>query len=230
MNIYALLALSLVPVAAVFLLLVILVPGLKIRYALWACTLGVITVFPAAFVQYYVLNLPIFYSTTLLNLLVTAVVFNGLIEEAFKMLFIAAIPQKKMSLPAFFACAVLSGLTLGSIESIIYLIKEIGAALFPLGAKDLLKLLFSRMFTSVIIHTLCAGLSGLYLWLFRRKTRKIMPFFWAVILHGCYNFFAGFKSGFYLFSIVAILFAALECRIWYEYSKNNAVSVDTTEN
>ena len=28
--------------------------------------------------------------------------------------------------------------------------------------------------------------------------------------------FAGFKSGFYAFAVIAILFAALECRIWYK--------------
>ena len=43
----------------------------------------------------------------------------------------------------------------------------------------------------------------------------VMPFVLAVALHGVYNFFAGFSGGFWWFSVVAILMAALECRIWY---------------
>ena len=226
MNIYALFARSFVPLLAVFVLFMIFVPGLKLRHALWACILGLITVAPASFIQYYLLNLPIFYTGTVISLLVTAVIFNGLIEETVKMLFMALQPQKKTILPAFFACCLLCGLTLGSFESVIYMVRRIQDTAYPLTNKEIYNLIASRMFTAVLIHTFCAGLSGLYLWGFRHNSRHIMPFIWAVLLHGVYNFFAGFKSGFYWFAIIAIVFAALECRIWYKFFNLPDTGVD----
>lgn len=226
MNIFALFGLSLVLLAAVFILFMILVPGQKIRYGLAACVAGLLAMAPASLVQYYVLNLPIFYANTIINLVVVSVIFNGLVEETFKMLFIAVLPQKKLTLAAYFSCALLAGLTLGSFESIVYMVKKVNEAIEPLGAAALYKLMLSRMFTSVLIHTFCAGLSGLYLWMFKHKQTHIMPFVWAVLLHGIYNFFAGFKSGFYWFAIVAILLAALECRIWYKYNSLPDTGVD----
>lgn len=223
MNITAFLALCLIPVVAVFLIFIIAVPEMKLRYALSACVLGAITIFPATMLQYFLMNLPIFLSETVISLLVTAIIFNGLVEETFKMLFISFIPQKKITLAVFFSCAILAGITLGSLESIIYLIKKTGQALIPFTKNDLLKLIFSRMFTSVLIHTLCACLGGLYVWNFRHKKNSIMPFIWAVLLHGFYNFFAGFTSFFYIFSIIAILYAALECRIWYKKSATSGL-------
>lgn len=226
MNFFLIAALSFIPLLAVFLLSVLFVPGQKFRYALISCVLGVITVIPASFVQYYVLSLPIFLASTAVNLLVTAVVFNGLVEESFKMLFMAFLPFKKTTLAAYFTCALLSGLTLGCFESAIYLVKKIDDTTAPLGAEALYQLLISRAFTSVLIHTFCSGLSGLYLWMFKKKQTHVMPFVWAVALHGIYNFFAGFKNGFYWFAIVAILFAALECRIWYKYNSLSDTGVD----
>lgn len=226
MNFFLLFTLSFIPLLAVFFLFILLVPGQKFRYALLACVLGVLAVIPASFVQYYVLNLPIFLANTAVNLLITAVIFNGLVEESFKMLFMTLLPFKKLTLAVYFTCALLSGLTLGSFESAIYLVKKIDEATEPLGATMIYQLLASRIFTSVLIHTFCAGLSGLYLWMFKKKQTHIMPFVWASALHGIYNFFAGFKSGFYWFSIVAIAFAALECRIWYKYNSLPDTGVD----
>mgnify|MGYP002625378022 CR=1 FL=1 len=226
MNFYALFALTFIPLAATFLIVVILVPGQKIRWALWACLVGLFTVAPTSFVQYYVLNLPIFYTNTVISLLITAVIFNGLIEETFKMLFMNLLPQKKLTPAQFFTCCLLCGMTLGSFESVIYMVKRIQETAYPLGIQEIYKLIVSRMFTSVLIHTFCAVLSGMYLWLFRHKSNKIMPFIWAVLLHGTYNFFAGFKSGFYWFAIISIVFAALECRIWYKFINLPDTGVD----
>jgi hypothetical protein len=220
MNIFTLIALNFVPLLAVFLIFVIAVPGQKIRYALLSCLLGLLTVIPASFVQYYILGLPIFMAGTAVNLLITAIIFNGLIEESFKMLFMAFLPQKKLTLPAFFSCALLAGLTLGSFESVIYLIKRLNESTAAAGPESFYTLLLTRSLTSVIIHTFCAGLGGLYLWFFKTKNSHLMPFVWAVLLHGAYNFFAGFKSGFYSFAVIAILFTILECRIWYKTADN----------
>lgn len=226
MNIYLLFALSFIPLLTVFLLFRILVPGQKIRYELWACFVGLLTLIPASFVQYYILNLPIFLANTVINLLITAIIFNGFIEEAFKAGFMFLLPQKKLTLPVFFTCALLCGMTLGCFESVVYMIKKINAAIYPLGATALLTLMVKRMFTAVLIHTFCAGLSGLGLWMLRHKQRHLSPFIWAILLHGLYNYFADFKDYFYWFSTVAILKSIQECYDWYKYNNLSDTGVD----
>ncbi len=219
MNLYAFLALCFIPLVAGFIVLKILLPHLKVRYCLWSCVLSIVAVLPIAFIQYFVLNLPVFNTNTFISLMVTAIIFNGLIEETVKMFFLALIPQKKLTLSCFLACCLLFGLTLGSFESVIYLVKRIQETGLPEELKGAFKLIVMRMFTAVLIHTFCAGLSGLYLWLFRHKRNNVLPFLYAVLLHGIYNFFAAFTTGYRWFSIVAILFALLECRIWWQQSK-----------
>ena len=46
---------------------------------------------------------------------------------------------------------------------------------------------------------------------------KVLIFVLAVLLHGIYNYFAGFKmdSMFFWFSLVVVLVAVVECRIRY---------------
>lgn len=216
MNLYAFLALCFIPLVAAFIILMLIVPGLKIRYCLWACVLSIVAVVPIAFVQYFVLGLPVFNTNTFASLLVTAIIFNGLIEETVKMLFLTLVPQKKQTLACFFSCCLLFGLTLGCFESVIYFVKRLQEIGLPQDVSAAFKLIFMRMFTAVLIHTFCAGLSGLYLWLFRHQRNNVLPFVWAALLHGIYNFFAAFSSGYRWFSVVAIVFALLECRIWYK--------------
>ena len=226
MNIYALLALNFIPLITVFLILCVIVKGFKFRYALLACILGLTAVFPTSFIQYFVLSIPVFNTNTFASVLITAIIFNGLIEETVKMLLLCFIPQKRMSLGIFFCCCLLAGLTTGCIESVIYILKKIQEINLNAPLKELVKLIMIRAFTSVLIHTFCSCLSGLYLWLFRHKMSRILPFIYAVLLHGVYNFFAGFNSNYRYLSIVAILFALLECRIWYRECK----SPEKTEN
>lgn len=220
MNLYAFLALCFIPLVAAFVILMLVVPGLKIRYCVWACVLSLIAVVPIAFIQYFVLHLPVFNTNTFVSLLITAVIFNGLVEESVKLIFLAFIPQKKQTLSCFFACCLLFGLTLGSFESVIYLVRHLQEAGVPQELMGAFTLIFMRMLTAVLIHTFCAGLSGLYLWLFRHQRNNVLPFVYAVLLHGIYNFFAAFTTGYRWFSVVAIVFALLECRIWYTTSKN----------
>ena len=211
------LAVCFIPLIAIFLIFVILINGLKLRYALWACILGLLAVLPIAFVQHFVMKLPLFTTVTVASLLLTAVLFNGVVEESVKLLFLVLLPQKRLPLAAFFACALLFGLALGSFESVIYLMRRIQNSALPTGASAAYKLVLVRMATAVLIHTFCAGLSGLCLWTGSAKKRRLLPFVYAALLHGVYNFFAGFTTGYRYFSIIAILFAALECRIWYSH-------------
>ena len=215
MNILAFYALCFIPLVALFLIFTIVIDGLKLRYGLFACVLGLVAVLPIAFVQYFVLNLPIFNTETFMSLLITAVLFNGVIEESLKMLFMLLLPQKKMPRAAFFCCALLFGLALGTFESIIYLVRSVQNSSLPVGLAAASKLVLLRMGTAVLIHTFCAGLSGLYIWSFKNHASHAAPFIYAALLHGVYNFFAGFASNYRYFSIIAILFTLLECRIWY---------------
>lgn len=216
MQFYAFLALCFIPLVAAFVVLALVVPGLTVRGGLLSCLLAILAIVPTAFVQYVVLALPVFTAETFGSLLVTAVVFNGLIEETVKLLFLALMPQKRTTLAAFFSCCLLFGLTLGGFESVIYLVRRIQAVGMQQDVAAALRLVLMRMGTAALVHTFCAGLSGLYLWLFRHGRNAVMPFVWAALLHGVYNFFAAFSTGFRWFSLVAIVFALLECRIWYK--------------
>ena len=215
MNLYALLGISFIPAALFFVLAVILNKEVKIRYCLIACVLALLTVIPTSMIQFYVLSLPIFTGYTFASVMITAILFNGLIEEAMKMLFLCLIPQKKQILSTFFCCVILYGLTVGGFESVIYVIKKFQEIQGQGGKEIVIYLLINRIFTSQAIHVFCAGLSGLYIWNFRHHKKNIMPFIYAVLLHGIYNFFASFNSIYHWLAIVAILFAAVECRIFY---------------
>ena len=219
MNLYALLGISFIPAAVFFALSVLLNKELKIRYCLWSCLLALLTVIPTSFIQLYVLSLPVFNSFTFASVMVTAILFNGLIEESMKMLFMCLIPQKKQVLSTFFCCVVLYGLTVGGFESVVYIIRKFQEIQLQGGREIVLRLLIDRIFTAQTIHLFCAALSGLYLWNFRNHKKNIMPFFFAVLLHGIYNFFASFTGVFHALAIVAILLAAVETRIFYENTK-----------
>ena len=215
MNLYALLGISFIPAALFFALAVILNKELKIRYCLLAALLALVTVIPTSLIQFYVLGLPIFTGYTFASVMSTAILFNGLIEETMKMLFLCLIPQKKQVLGAFFCCVILYGLTVGGFESVIYIIRKFQEIQGQGGKEIVLSLLIDRIFTAQAIHVFCAGLSGLYIWNFRHNKKNILPFIYAVLLHGIYNFFASFSSIYHWLAIVAILFAAVECRIFY---------------
>lgn len=212
---YAILGISFIPSALFFTLAVFLNKNLKIRYCLIACILGVLTVIPTSFIQHFVLNLPVFDSYSFVSVFVTAIVFNGLIEEAMKLLFICGIPQKKQTLSAFFCCCILYGLIVGGFESVVYIIRKFQEVTLVSGKQILIELLLRRIFSAQLIHMFCAGLSGLYVWCFRHKNPKFMPFIYAFLLHGVYNFFASFTSNYKWLAAVAILFAAIKCRNFY---------------
>jgi len=215
MNLYALLGISFIPSALFFALAVILNKELKIRYCLLSGILALCTVIPTSLIQFYVLSLPIFTAYTFASVMITAILFNGLIEEAMKMLFLCIIPQKKQVLSAFFCCVILYGLVVGGFESVIYIVRKFQEIQGQPGKEIVVRLLIDRIFSAQAIHVFCAGLTGLYIWNFRHQKKNIIPFLYAVLLHGIYNFFASFTSIYHWLAVIAILFAAVECRIFY---------------
>lgn len=210
------LALCFAPLVATFLIFVIVIKDLRLLSALWACVLGLAAVLPIAFVQLFVGGFSAFNGSGFASLLLTAIVFNGVIEEAFKMLFLLLLPRKKTTVAAFFCCSLLFGLALGSFESLVYLVRRLQSVSQQDGVAGVYKLLLVRMATSVLVHTFCAGLSGLGIQFAMRCRLRLLPFVYAMLLHGIYNFFAAFAAPFRYFSVAAVLFAALECRICYQ--------------
>ena len=210
MSVFVLMGLSFVPLVFFLVLFCLAVPGFKVRYGLASTLVGLFSLIPIVVVQYFVLKLPDFTDHSLVEALVTVMVFNGLVEETVKMLSLLLLPHKKMGIGVFLAMSLISGLALGCFETVIYLFS---------GYQNIQ----IRSLTAVAMHSLCGGLSGIYVWTWRNPVEKapgkkvplVMPFVLAVVLHGVYNFFAGFSGGFWWFSVVAILMAALECRIWY---------------
>lgn len=199
-----------VPVVAAVIVFKLLVSQQNTAHALLACLLGLLCVVPIAVMQIILNRLPVFSPSSILNVFITAIVFTGLVEETIKMLMLLLLPARTKSLAPFFACSLLFGLTLGCFENVIYLVN---------GTADL----FLRMATSVPVHCVCAGLCGLYVWSFKKKEAHVMPFVYAVLVHGIYNFFAALPSSvtvcgkipLNIFAMIAILFSLIEIRAWY---------------
>lgn len=207
MSIFIFIFLCFVPLLVCCILFCLFVPNFKTRYGLWASFVGLVSLIPIVFIQFFILNLPIFDKNNILSVLITAIIFNGLVEESVKMICLLLLPSKKTTFSVFFSMTLLSGLALGCFETLIYLFTG-------------LETIWQRLFTAVLIHTFCAGLSGIYVWTFKHKNSAVTPFIFSAVLHGLYNFFAGFSGAYKWFSILAIGMAILECRIWYTKIKN----------
>src|SRR5574344_1814122 len=182
MNMYASVAVCFIPLVAVFICFVLLVPEFKTKWGLLACLLGLLAVIPIAAFQFLIDTYKLLPATSLGLVLLEALILNGLIEESLKMGLLFVMPAKKINLPSFFACALLAGLAVGCFESVIYLIS---------GYENI----SLRMVTAVIIHTACSGLSGLFVYsVHQNKARvasspssnatapsaHIMPFIYAI--------------------------------------------------
>ena len=185
---------------------------------------------PVAFTEYFALGLPAFKITGFASILVTAFIFYGLIEEFFKLVFMMLIPAKKLRLPVFFALCLVCGFAFGGFETVIYLLTFLQKNRNA-GSNGIFAFILLRLVTSVPIHVFCAGLSGLCIWTFKavKCSCKVMPFFMAVGMHGLYDFFARYPSPFYYFIIPVILFAAINCRVYYMEFSGKAEKVNGSE-
>jgi len=232
MNIFVLFALCFLPLIAVF-TIVAFIPKEKeiLKYAI-SCLFGILTIAPASFIQFFVLKIPAFNSNSFFSILITAIIFNGLIEESFKLGFLFLIPRKKQTIFTYFICSILLGISAGSIETAIYVINSLQKITLITGTDTALKLIFTRMFSSQALHAFCAGLSGIFIWGCKKELRHLIIFLYSVSLHGLYNFFIAFSTDFRYFAISAIFMAAVECRIWYKKLKKNEFFLENqlTEN
>lgn len=189
--------------AAIFLLSM---KNLKVLQVLFAILSGLLALIPISAIQYYGVKLPFLAINTLLNMVLVAFIFNGLVEEGLKAVSMLLIPWKNADIASFTAAAILQGFALGSFEAVIYLIT---------GTQDI----SLRLATAAVIHALCAGLSGLFIWSAHQKQTRVRPLISAILIHGIYNYFAG-STRFWWLSIITILYAVIRLRFFYQQINN----------
>lgn len=191
------------PLTAIFAVMLILVKEFKFINGAVSILLGLFSVVPIAAIQFAIEYHHLVSVNSLGSVLLKSLLINGVVEETIKMLVLFFV-SKKLNLSAFFSCAVLSGLALGCFESLVYLVSGI-------------QNLELRMLTAVVIHACCAGLSGLFVYSIKNESTRVYSFILAILLHGIYNYFAGFRmdSFIFWFSLVVVLVAIVECRIRY---------------
>ena len=196
--------------------LVIFTFGVKLNFfhQIVAVLIGLLTVIPISFIQFFLPDIPFLLQFPLWHTLFKSLVIYGFVEELIKMFMTVLLPHKKSSTLQFLFLAFLMGISLGCFESVVYFLDHLQKANAK-GAQLLYSQIFMRIFTSDIIHLTCAGLGGLFVVSCRQKKVKVSIFVFSVILHGFYDFFAGFANFFKYFSFIVILLAIVECRIKY---------------
>lgn len=196
--------------------LVIFTFGFKLNFfhQIVAVLIGLLTVIPISFIQFFLPDIPFLLQFPLWHTLFKSLVIYGFVEELIKMLMTVLLPHKKSSTLQFLFLAFLMGISLCCFESVVYFFDHLQKANAK-GAQLLYSQIFMRIFTSDIIHLTCAGLGGLFVVSCRQKKVKVSIFVFSVILHGFYDFFAGFANFFKYFSFIVILLAIVECRIKY---------------
>ena len=119
------------------------------------------------------------------------------------------IPGKKKDAVTFVICSLIAGFSIGTFETVVYMLMY--------GTEAIIL----RYATAVLIHTFCSGLSGLYVWSFKQKKQYLRPFIAAVFIHGLYNFFAGFVFPLRAFSYVTIVYAIVRLKFSYDRLTNS---------
>ena len=187
------------PLVIFILILLITKQDIKLSFSTAAVLLGLAPLIPAAVLQ---LVIPQLEYSSLLMVLISTLLYNGLIEEGMKAGFLFLFPSSKVSYKQFFIYSLLAGLCFGCFEAVIYVVS---------GSHNI----ELRFITAVVIHTVCSGLGGLFVWSCKQKKCKIIILLAAIVIHGVYNFFAGFTGIFWWFSLAAIIFDLIQVRMFY---------------
>ena len=194
---------------------------LKISHQLLAMLLGLAIVFPMSVIQYVVPTTNVFQNMPIVGTMLKSLLIYGLIEELFKTIVLVPVLSTKSIKEDYSALQMLFlsfllGLSLGCFESLVYLFDRLQIA-NNRGAQVLYHLVFLRIFTTDLIHMACAGLCGLFVISKRYNNQKLKNsyLFLAILLHGIYDFFAGFQNNLKYFSFLVVLLAIIECRVKY---------------
>lgn len=194
---------------------------LKISHQLLAILLGLAIVFPISVIQYVVPTTNVFQNMPIVGTMLKSLIIYGLVEELFKTIVLVPVLSTKSIKEEYSALqllflAFLLGLSLACFESLVYLFDRLQIANNK-GAQLLYHHIFLRIFTSDLIHMSCAGLCGLFVISkrYNNNKSKISYLFLAILLHGIYDFFAGFQNNLKYFSYFVVLLALIECRVKY---------------
>lgn len=209
MNVYASIAMSFIPLITVYACFLLLEEEFNKLHGTLACLCGLIALLPIELLLVLIHLYVPFNQEKLPERLVKVLLINGIVEESAKMVMMFLLPAKKTRLSVFFSYALLCGLTLGSLETLIYLIN---------GNRSITL----RLFTAVTMHTFCSGLSGLFVFSVKHKAEAVskkflwLPFAYAVLFHGLYNYFAGMYGPLHYFAYAVILITVVECKLRFE--------------
>lgn len=187
---------------------------LKFTHQLFALLFGLIAVFPISIIQFFIPDLHLLQNYPVLLALLKSFFLYGLIEEILKTAFLLPVPHKNHTLQEYLLLSFVMGLSVACFESTVYYLDHLQIA-NARGAILLYSQIFTRIITSDIIHMTCTGLCGIFLYTARQKNARISFLILAILLHGIYDFFAGFQNGLRWFSLVVVFLSIIECRIKY---------------
>ena len=184
-----------------------------------ALLMGLIAVFPISIIQFFLPSLNILEEMPILRAILKSLLLYGCVEEILKCAFLLPLPKKDKTAFEFLLLAFITGLSLGCFESVVYYLDHLQIA-NNRNATLLYGSIFLRIFSSDLIHMMCTGLCGLFIFSVRNKRTCLTSLLSAIILHGIYDFFAGFQNGLRWFAVFAILLAIAECRLKYSIIAN----------
>lgn len=211
MNVYAPIILCFVPFVTMFALFTILVPKISVVKELVASLAGLLALIPITLAQFLIPGMRLFGQSSAGGILLYSIVFLGLVEECFKAILLFIVGAKEEKLSCWFCYSLLAGMIFGCFESVIYFFLNIQT----IGHGVTLNLIYLRMFTAVLVHTLCAGLGGFTVYYFKNIRRNVWPLLNAVLIHGLYDYFVSFDTYVKFFCIIVILSAAIKCRVCF---------------
>jgi RsiW-degrading membrane proteinase PrsW (M82 family) len=194
-----------------FALFTILVPKISVVKELVASLAGLLALIPITLAQFLIPGMRLFGQSSAGGILLYSIVFLGLVEECFKALLLFIVGAKEEKIGCWFCYSLLAGMIFGCFESVIYFFLNIQT----IGHGVTLNLIYLRMFTAVLVHTLCAGLGGFTVYYFKNIRRNVWPLLNAVLIHGLYDYFVSFDTYVKFFCIIVILSAAIKCRVCF---------------
>ena len=204
MNLFIAIAVCFIPLLIGIVIALICIEECKLLHSLIAIILGFLAIFLIILVRTIVNDFIGFITPENINIFwafIISTIFFAFIEESVKMLFCTLLPRAKITLKAFVINCIIFGASIGCFETVMYLVTGYDTAV--------------RLFTAVIIHIACAVLSGYFIWAVNSKVKFARIFFFSILMHGLYNFFASQNGNFAWISIIIILFALHKARLYY---------------
>ena len=205
-----------------FTLFFILYYKLSTLHSLFAILLGLLAVLPISLIQYIV---PDFSSLAVANpvlySLLKSLILYSFVEEVIKTAFVFLLPHKNYEVRNFLFLGFILSLSVACFESSVYFFEHLQNAK-KIGADLMYFQICLRIFSALLIHFTCTGLSSLFVFECRKKQFHFILLLLPILIHGSYDFFAGFQNNFRFFSFAVLLYSLIECRIKYSNIVQNS--------